>query len=160
MNDEPNLSAEEMIERLAPMLSPRQRLRGIVALVSGSAGTICLASLWVTEPTALPGHTRFAFAAFILLCLAWAGYGGWVVARQTPLFALDRVIAAWITLTASITTSAIIIAVAADRGSGLIPALPAGAVLIAASAALVLRAHIRRAMLLRRKRELTGRDTP
>ncbi|SEU47074.1 hypothetical protein [Nonomuraea wenchangensis] len=160
MNDEPNLSAEELIGRLSPVLSPWRRLRGVAALVGGLAGAVCAGSLWATEPAALPGRTRLAFAVFTLVCLAWAGYGAWLVTRRTPLLALDRVIAGWFALAASIATTVVIVVAAVQRGAGLAPALATGAVVTAVSAVLVVRAHVRRAALLRRKRELTGRGAP
>ncbi|MEV0387198.1 hypothetical protein [Nonomuraea sp. NPDC050643] len=154
--EEPRLSAAELIERLEPSLAPRRRVRAVAALLAGLAGTVFLAALWGSEPGPLPGRTNLAFALFTAFCLAWAGYGGWLLGRRVPLFATDRVIAAWIALAASVTTTAIVAVVAAQRGSGLGVALSTGGLFVAVSAALAVRAHARRAALLRRKRELTG----
>ncbi|MFG1682630.1 hypothetical protein ACGFNP_20860 [Nonomuraea sp. NPDC049269] len=156
MNDEPRLSAEQMIERLSGALSPWRRLRGVAALVAGLAGAVFVVLLWATEPGPLPGRTQLAFAMFTLFCLAWAGYGSWAITRRAALFALDRVIAAWLALAASIATTALTMTLAAQRGSGLLPAVGVGVVFIAVAAVLAVRAHAGRAALLRRKRELTG----
>ncbi|GAA4557697.1 hypothetical protein [Planotetraspora kaengkrachanensis] len=157
MSDEPSRSAEQMISRLSGELSAWRRLRGVVALLAGLGGTVMVGTLWATEPGRLPGHTRLAFGLFVVFCLAWAGYGTWMIMRRAPLYALDRVIAGWLAVTASTGVTAVTVAVAAGRGSGLVPALAAGTVFIAVAVALTVRAHARRAALLRRKRELTER---
>lgn len=154
--EEPRLSAQEMIERLEPAMSPWKRVRAVAALLAGAAGAVFVAALWGSEPGPLPGRTQVAFAVFVVFCLAWVGYGGWLLTRRVPLFATDRVIAAWIALTASAVTTVMVVVVAVQRGTGLGLALLVGGVFVAASAALVVRAHARRAALLRRKRELMG----
>ncbi|MFC5830281.1 hypothetical protein [Nonomuraea insulae] len=153
--EEPRLSAQEMIERLEPAMSPWKRVRAVVALLAGAAGAVFVAALWGSEPGPLPGRTQVAFAVFVVFCLAWMGYGGWLLTRRVPLFATDRVIAAWIALAASAVTTVMVVVVAVQRGTGLGLALLVGGVFVAASAALVVRARARRAMLLRRKDELT-----
>jgi hypothetical protein len=158
MNDEPRLSAEDMIGRLRGSLSPWRRIRGVVALLTGLAGAVFVVLLWATEPGPLPGRTRLAFALFTLFCAAWAGYGCWALTRRAPLFALDRVIAGWLAMSASVVTTSVTAVVAAQRGSGLVIALVVGMALVGLSAVLVVRAHARRAALLRRKRELMERD--
>ncbi|MEZ0072966.1 hypothetical protein [Planotetraspora sp. GP83] len=92
-----------------------------------------------------------------MFCLAWAGYGGWAITRRAPLFALDRVIAAWLALAASVVTTVFTVTVAVQRGSGvtLAVALAAGAAFVAVAVLLAVRAHFRRAALLRRTRELS-----
>ncbi|WP_067794745.1 hypothetical protein [Actinomadura formosensis] len=156
MNDEPRMSAEEMLERLAPMLSRRRRLRGIGALLAGLTGAVFTTVLWVTEPGSLPDRTRLSFALLILVCLAWTGYGIWLTARRAPLFALDRVVGAWLGLTAALLTGTITITLAAVRERGLITALVVSAIIVAVAVLLTVRAHSHRAALLRRKAELTG----
>jgi hypothetical protein len=154
MSDEPGMSAEEMIGRLEGALSPWRKAGGVVALIAGVAGAIFVVLLWATEPGPLPGHTQLAFALLTGFCLAWAGYGGWVIARRVPLFALDRVIAGWLAVAASTVTTALVVAVAAGRGAGVIPAVVGGIAFIAVSAVVTVRAHAVRAALLRRRREL------
>ncbi|MEW1847996.1 hypothetical protein AB0392_59415 [Nonomuraea angiospora] len=67
---------------------------------------------WWSEPGPLPGRTHLAFGMLTVFCLAWAGYGGRLVTRRVPLFAADRVIAAWLGLAASLTTTGVLAAVA------------------------------------------------
>ncbi|MGV9376126.1 hypothetical protein ACWDRB_09950 [Nonomuraea sp. NPDC003707] len=153
--DEPRLSAREMIERLEPALSPKRRLRAVVALAAGSAGALFAGALWCSEPGPLPGRTHLAFATLTVFCLAWACYGGWLVTRRVPLFAADRVIAAWLGLAASLTTTGVLAAFAVQRGTGLGLPLAVGGLFVAGALVLVVRAHARQAALLRRLRELT-----
>ncbi|MFI7632731.1 hypothetical protein [Nonomuraea sp. NPDC049400] len=154
--EEPHLAAREMIERLEPSLSPWRRVRAVAALLAGLAGAVFVAALWGSEPGPLPGRTHLAFALFTVFCLAWAGYGGWLLTRRVPLFATDRVIAAWIGLAASVATTGVVAAVAAQRGTGLGLALGVGGLFVAVALVLAVRAHARRSALLRRMRELTG----
>ncbi|MFI0419427.1 hypothetical protein [Spongiactinospora sp. 9N601] len=158
MTDEPRLSAQDMIEHLTPVLSPRTRIRAVTALVAGTTGAAFTGALWWSEPGPLPGHTHLAFAMFTTFCLAWAGYGGWLLTRRVPLFATDRLIAAWLALTASITTTAVLTTVAAQRDTATWPVLTVGGVFITTSLLLTVRAHLRRAALVRRLHELTHRE--
>ncbi|SNT50947.1 hypothetical protein SAMN05443665_103735 [Actinomadura meyerae] len=158
MTDETRPSAEDMIDRLAPMLSRRQRLRGVAALLTGLSGAAFVTTLWTTEPGGLPDRTQLAFALLTLTCLAWSGYGAWLVARRAPLFALDRVIAGWLALAAALLTTAVTVTLAAIRDRGLIPALIVGGVLITGTALFNVRAHHKRRTLLHRKEELTAQD--
>lgn len=160
MNNEPRRSAQDMIEHLAPVLSLRRRIRAVTALLAGVAGAVFVSTLWWSEPGPLPGRTHLAFALFTALCLAWAAYGGWLLTRGVPLFAADRVIAAWIGLAASLATTAVVTVVAVRRGTGAGLALAVGGLFVAVAVVLVVRAHLRRAALLRRMRELTGRGNP
>ncbi|WP_433414132.1 hypothetical protein ACQP1V_33190 [Microtetraspora malaysiensis] len=158
MTEEPRLSEQEIIERLAPTLSRTTRIRAVAALLAGMAGTVFVSTLWWSEPGPLPGHTHLAFALFTVFCLLWTGYGGWLLTRRVPLFATDQVIAAWISLAASLATTAVVAAVAVQRGTGTGLALTVGGLFIAGTLALTVRAHARRAALLRRMRELTGQE--
>jgi hypothetical protein len=153
-DDEPRLSAEEMIARLEPSLSPWRRVRGVATLVAGAAGTVFVTALWWSEPGPLPGRTQLAFALFTVFCLAWACYGAWLLARRAPLFATDRVIAGWLALAASIATTTLVAAVTPQPMAG----LAGGGAFVVVSAVLTVQAHARRAALLRRKRELTGEE--
>jgi hypothetical protein len=154
MTEEPRLSAREMMERLSPALSPGTRIRAVAALLAGVAGTVFVGTLWWSEPGPLPGRTRLAFALFLVFCVAWAGYGGWLLMRRVALFATDRLVAAWIGLVASLATTAVSTVVAVRRDAGVWPALTVGGLLIAVALVLAVRAHARRAELLRRMREL------
>ncbi len=158
MTEEPRLPAQDMIEHLAPALSLSTRIRAVTALLAGMAGTVFVGTLWWSEPGPLPGRTHLAFAMFTVFCLTWAGYGGWLLTRRVPLFATDQVIAAWIGLAASLATTAVVTVVAVGRGSGAGPALAVGGLFVAVALVLAVRAHARRAALLRRMHELTGRE--
>ncbi|NUS01526.1 MAG: hypothetical protein HOV97_03070 [Nonomuraea sp.] len=149
MTDEPRLTADELIERLEPALSPWRRVRALTALIAGAAGTVFVSALWWTESGPLPVRTHLAFAGLTVFCLAWACYGGWLSTRRTPLFATDRVIAGWIAVAAALATTALLAAVA-------VGALALGLTFVAAAAALTVRAHADRARLLRLKRDLGG----
>ncbi|MGW0805519.1 hypothetical protein [Nonomuraea sp. NPDC002799] len=153
LGDQAGRSVEEVLERLEPALAPGKRVRGVVALVAGTAGAVFVAALWSSEPGPLPDRTRLAFGLLLVFCLAWAGYGGWLLARRAPLFATDRVIAGWLALAASAATTALVATVAAQP-----MALVTGAAFVVLSLGLTVRAHARRAALLRRRRELMGRE--
>ncbi|GAA1658160.1 hypothetical protein ACFQY4_17315 [Catellatospora bangladeshensis] len=155
MSDQPRLSAQEIVERLGTAVSRRARIRAVTALVAGLSGAALVSLLWLTEPEPLPGRTRLAFALLTAICLAWAGYGGWLLTRKVVLFAADRVVAAWIALSASTATTVLLAVIAAGRGTGLWPVLAVGAVFAAVSLLLLARAHRERARLLRRRAELT-----
>lgn len=149
------MSADDLVGRLSPALSPWRRVLGAVPLVTGTVGAAFVGLLWATEPEPLPGRTQVAFAGFLVFCLAWACYGGWMVTRRAPLFALDRVIAGWLALAASAAMTAVTVAAAVQRGTGLLLAAGIGAAFVAVSVVATVRAHVRRAALLRRRRELT-----
>ncbi|MFI6503857.1 hypothetical protein [Nonomuraea typhae] len=152
--ENPRLSAREMIEKLEPSLSRWRRVRAVTALLAGLAGMVFVIALWWSEPGPLPGRTQLGFAMFVVFCLAWAGYGAWLLTRRVPMFVTDRVIAAWIAVAASVATTTLLAVVAVQRGAGLALALVIGGVFTLVSAALAVRAHGRRAALLRRIREL------
>ncbi|RBQ14303.1 hypothetical protein DP939_41555 [Spongiactinospora rosea] len=156
MTDEPRISAEDMIEHLSPVLSPRARIRAVTALLTGTTGAAFTTTLWWSEPGPLPGHTHLAFALFTTFCLAWTCYGTLLLTRRIPLFATDRLIAAWLALTASTTTTALLTTVAAHRATAIWPILSVGTLFIAVTAVLTVRAHLRRAALRRRLHELTS----
>ncbi|WP_240197647.1 hypothetical protein [Nonomuraea lactucae] len=154
-DDERRMPAEEMIGRLTPVLSPRVRVRAVTALLSGLAGAAFVATLWASEPGPLPGRTRVAFGLFIVLGLAWACYGGWLITRRAPLFARDRVIAAWLAVAASGATTALMAAVAVQRGTGLGAALAGGSGFVALALVLAVRARARHRHLLRQRDRLS-----
>ncbi|MER7505290.1 hypothetical protein AB0L05_17170 [Nonomuraea pusilla] len=158
MTEEPRLSAQDIIERLAPALSRRTRIRALAALLAGLAGAVFMVTLWWSEPGSLPDRTQLAFAVLTAFCLAWAGYGGWLLTRRVVLFATDQVVAAWIGLAASLVTTAVIAVVAVQRGAGVGVPLAAGGLFVALALGLAVRAHARQAALLRRLRELTDRE--
>lgn len=157
-NEEPRASAPEVIAGLGGTLSKGARVRAVAALVAGVAGAVFVAALWWTEPGPLPVPTQLAFGLLTLVCLAWAAYGTWLLRSRVPLFATDRVVAAWIGLTASVLVGALLIGTVAQRGTGTWGVIATVAVLVVVSTVLVVRAHARRAALLRRERALSGDD--
>jgi hypothetical protein len=148
------MTPEDVLARLSGPLSLRRRLGYLALTLAGLGGALLVGSLWATEP-ALPGRTAAAFALLTLVGLGWAGYGGWVLTRRTPLFARDRVVAAWIALAAWLAGGAGVAAIAASRHRlpvGL--AVVVGILGVAALANLVV-AHRRRAALLRHIADLS-----
>ncbi|MFD6139782.1 hypothetical protein [Promicromonospora sp. NPDC060271] len=158
-NEEPRASAPEVIAALGGTLSKGARVRAVAALVLGVAGAVFVAALWWTEPGPLPVLTQLGFGLLTLVCLAWAAWGTWLLRSRVPLFATDRVVAAWIGLTASVLVGGLLIGTVAQRGTGAWGVVAAVAALVAISTVLVVRAHARRADLLRRERALSG-DAP
>jgi hypothetical protein len=158
-DEEPRASAPEVIAGLGSTLSKGARVRAVAALVAGLAGAVFVGALWWTEPGPLPALTQLAFGLLTLACLAWAAYGTWLLRSRVPLFATDRVVAAWIGLAASALTSTLLVAVTLQRGSGAWGVTLVAAALVAVAAVLVVRAHRQRAALLRRERALSD-DEP
>ncbi|MER6831260.1 hypothetical protein ABT352_35085 [Streptosporangium sp. NPDC000563] len=150
------MNPDDMIARLSGPLSLRRRIANVVALLGGLGGALFVGLLWATEP-ALPGRTHLAFGALVALGLAWAGYGAWALSRRTPLFALDRVIAAWLAVAATglLTAGTATVAVAKGTWTGM-AGVTVAATLTVLAVAVLLRARADRAALLRRKRELGG----
>lgn len=159
-NEEPRASAPEVIAGLGGALSKGARVRAVAALVVGLAGAVFVGALWWTEPGPLPVLTQLAFGLLTLVCLAWAAYGTWLLRSRVPLFATDRVVAAWIGLAASVLVGGLLIGTVAQRGSGTWGVIATVAVLVAVSTVLVIRAHSWRAALLRRERALSDDDPP
>ncbi len=149
------MNPEQMINQLSGRLSLRRRVAIVVAMLGGLAVAIVVGLLWATEP-ALPGRTRVAFGALVVVGLAWAGYGVWVLTRRTPLYALDRVIAAWLALTATSLLAGTVAVVAILRHRAEPVAAGTALGLLVVAVANLVRARARRAALLRRKRELGG----
>lgn len=149
------MNPEDMINQLSGRLSLRRRLATIVALLGGLAMAAVVGLLWATEP-GLPPRTRVAFGAIVVVGLAWAAYGVWALTRRTPLFALDRVIAAWLALGATglLAVPVLIISILRHRMEPV--AFVTVAVLLVLATVNLARARARRAALLRRKRELGG----
>lgn len=156
----PGVPARKVVSRLEETLSVRSRVRAVVALVAGLAGAVFVTTLWWSEPGPLPARTHGAFALFTVLCLAWAGYGVWLLRRRVPLFATDRVVAAWIGVVASFATGVLLVVVIVHRGgTGAWGAGLVSAALVAVATVLLVRARRQRAVLLRRERELVRRDS-
>lgn len=149
------MTPDDMLQRLAGRLSLRRRIATVVAAVGGLATATLAALLWATEP-GLPARTQAAFAAIVVVGLAWVGYGAWVLTYRTPLFARDRVVAAWLTLAACGLLAVPVAAVTISRGRLHITAFTTILALLVAAIVNLVRASGHRAALLRRKRELGG----
>lgn len=149
------MNADELISRLSGPLSLRRRVLTVVALLGGLLGAALVGLLWLTEP-ALPVRTQLAFGALVLMGLGWGGYGVWVLTRRTPLFALDRVIAGWLGLAATVLLAALTGLVAVTRGGVGAAAYAVVVVLVLVAVGNLVRARVLRAALLRRKRQLGG----
>ncbi len=147
------MTPEDVIKRLDAPLSLRRRV-GYVALgMAGLLGSGLIGLLWATEP-GLPPRTRIAFAVLIAIGLAWGTFSAWALTRRAPLFARDRVVAAWIGLAAWLlfTVGALVIAAVRHR---LEPGLVVAVLTLGGVAVVWLRTVRRnRAALLRRKEEL------
>jgi hypothetical protein len=145
-----------MINQLSGRLSLRRRVATVSALLGGLVMAVVIGLLWATEP-ALPPRTQIAFGVMVGIGLAWAAYGVWVLVRRAPLFALDRVVAAWLALTATglLTTFACLLMILFDRGSPAWFALTFALLILAAVN--LHRARRHRAALLRRKQQLEQR---
>jgi hypothetical protein len=138
-------------------LSLPRRVAHLVAGFGGLTVASAVALLWATEPGVLPGRTRMAFAAVIGIGLTWAGFAGWAVTRR-PLFALDRVIAAWLAVTFSTLTTLAMVPIALTRaGTPVVVACGAiGATLTVAAGAMLARARAHRRTLLALRDKLEG----
>jgi hypothetical protein len=149
------MNADDVLNHLSPRLSLPRRIATVLALLGGLAVATVVGLLWITEP-ALPPRTHLAFGCLVAGGLAWATYGTWALTRRTPLFARDRVIAAWLALamTGLMASTVAAVTVAHRRGTSL--AVAVEAVLLIAAVVNLVRARARRAALLRRRRELGG----
>ncbi len=147
------MTPEDLLARLDAPLSLRRRLGYLAVLLAGLGGAGLIGSLWATE-RALPARTAATFALLVAVGLGWAAFGAWALTRKTPLYARDRVVAAWMALGAWGVGGAGVAVVAATRGRlpwGL--AVLVGALGVAAVTGLVV-ARRRHAALLGRRREL------
>lgn len=138
-------------------LSPRARNLHIGLLLGSVAMTVLLVSLLVTEPH-LPAPTRVAFMVMTAFALAWVGHAAWTLRHRRVFLAEHRVIAARIALMASAAFTAGASWVAVWRESSLFMASAAlGATLCACALFMLVRA-IRRARVLRARRDALVAD--
>jgi len=142
-------------DRIVRGLSLPRRVGYLVAGLGGLAGASIIGLLWATEPTSLPVRTQVAFAGMILVGAAWAGFAAWALVRR-PLFAVDRVIAAWLAVTFSTLMTVGLVAVAATRAdtTAVLAAGGLGLILIVIAGTILIRARAYRSTLVARRREL------
>jgi hypothetical protein len=142
-------------EHIMRGLSLPRRVGHLVAGLGGLTTAAVVGLLWATEPGVLPVRTRIAFAAVIGIGVTWAGFAGWALARR-PLFAVDRVIGAWLAVTFSSLIALGMVTIALSRASTAVVLAcgGVGATLIAAAGTLVARARAHRRALLTRRDDL------
>ncbi|WKU05664.1 hypothetical protein [Micromonospora sp. HUAS LYJ1] len=140
-------------------LSLPRRVGLLVAGLGGLAAAVTIGLLLATEPGELPLRTRIAFLAMIGVGMAWAGFAGWALARR-PLFAVDRVIAAWLAVTFSVLMTVGMVTVAVMRAgpAGVLAVGGLGVALTVVAGVLLARARAYRRALLARWHELERRN--
>ncbi|MGB2572099.1 hypothetical protein ACPFP2_27180 [Micromonospora citrea] len=151
MTERPRYGPEHIVRGLS---LPR-RVAHLVAGLGGLTMAAAVGLLWATEPGVLPGRTRIAFAAVIGIGLTWAGFAGWALARR-PLFAVDRVIAAWLAVTFSALAALGMVTIALSRATAAVVFAcgGVGATLTVAAGTMLARARAHRRTLLARRDEL------
>jgi hypothetical protein len=87
--------------------------------------------------------------------MAWAGFAGWALARR-PLFAIDRLIAAWLAVTFSALMTLAMVTVALMRAStaAVLAGGGLGVILTVVASTMLARARAYRRTLLARQHEL------
>jgi hypothetical protein len=155
MTERPRYGPEHIVRGLS---LPR-RVGHLVAGLGGLVTAAVVALLWVTEPGELPVRTRIAFAAMIGIGMTWAGFAGWALARR-PLFAIDRVIAAWLAVTFSALTTLAMVTIALTRAStaGALACGALGTTLTLAASTTLARARTYRGTLLASRHELERQE--
>jgi hypothetical protein len=159
MTERPGYGPEHILRGLS---LPR-RVGHLLAGLGGLTMAALVGLLWATEPGTLPLRTRVAFAAMIGIGLTWAGFAGWALARR-PLFAADRVIAAWLAVTFSALVALGMVTIALSRAgtAAVVASGGVGTTFTVGAAALLARARAHRRALLARRDELERleRDPP
>ncbi len=148
------------IDRLLRGVSLPRRVAQLTVGLAGAADAALIAALWATEPTGLPARTQAAFGVLVLIGLGWASWAGWALSRG-PIFALDRVVAGWLSLLASSITAVGTVTIAAARAhvAGIIAGAILGAVLTACAGTVLTRARAHRARLIRQRARLEQSPT-
>lgn len=141
--------ADEVLDRLTGRLSLRARVRHLVLLLAAATVSVLTGVLWATEPD-LPVQTQLAFAGIIAIGGGWTAYAVVALRRCGRLFALDRIVAAWLALLFTITA---VIGITQIAGA---PALLFAAVLVPSTVLLLLRAYAGRRRLREHERRLSG----
>lgn len=139
------------LDRMLRGLSLPRRIAHLVAGLGGLGMAVFIGLLWATEPEDLPARTQIAFAMLIGVGLTWAGVAGWMLVRR-PMFALDRVIGAWLALAFGLLTGVGTVVLAVARGSvaGAVAGGVLGLLLTGVAAVLLARARAYRTELLGR----------
>ncbi len=150
------MTPEEVVKQLEQPLSLRRRVGYVIVALAGLLGSGVVGLLWATEP-GLPPRTKVAFAVLVAIGVGWATFGTWAVTRRAPLFARDRVVAAWLGIVAWLlfTVGVLVITTLRHRVE---PELLLMVLVLGGVAVVGLRAARRdRAALLRRREQLSRR---
>ncbi|WP_086837784.1 hypothetical protein [Amycolatopsis kentuckyensis] len=150
------MTPEEVVKQLEQPLSLRRRVGYVIVALAGLLGSGVVGLLWATEP-GLPPRTKVAFAVLVAIGVGWATFGTWAVTRRAPLFARDRVVAAWLGIVAWLlfTVGVLVITTLRHRVE---PELLLVVLVLGGVAVVGLRAARRnRAALLRRREQLSRR---
>ena len=139
--------ANEVLDRLTGRLSLRARVRYLVLLLAAATVSVLTGVLWATEPD-LPLRTRLAFAGIVAIGAGWTAYAVVALRRCGRLFALDRIVAAWLALVFMVLA---VVGVALIAGA---PALLSAAVVVPVAVLLLLRAYAGRRRLREHERRL------
>jgi hypothetical protein len=151
-----------------PGYGPDRILRGLglprrIALIAvglaGLAGATAVGVLWATEPSEFPTRTRLSFAALMAVGVAWAAYATSALFRR-PWFAIDRLVAGWLTVIFStlMTVGLALIALTRAGATGLVLVVGLGLPLILVALVVLIRARAYTATLRGRQRDLEGRN--
>ncbi|GGK81972.1 hypothetical protein [Mangrovihabitans endophyticus] len=147
------MTPNEILARLEAPLSLRRRVGYVAVGLAGLTGSALISLLWATEP-ALPPRTKVAFAVLVAIGLSWVAVAGWAVTRRTPLFARDRVIAAWLGTGAWLVFAVGSLILAASRHRSELPLTGVVVALGLMAAVNLWSARRRRRALLRRRENL------
>jgi hypothetical protein len=155
MTERPGYGPEHIVRGLS---LPR-RVGHLVAGLGGLTTAAVVGVLWATEPGELPLRTRIAFALVIGIGMTWAGFAGWALARR-PLFAVDRVIAAWLAVTFSALMTLGMVTIALTRASTAVVLACGGlgATLTLVASTMLARARAYRRTLLARRHKLERQE--
>lgn len=152
------VTSADVRRRLAAELALPSRVGHTALLLVGLGAATIGAALLLTE-VGLPGRTRLAFLAIVIIGLAWAAFALWVLARRRVLFARHRVIATGmaVAFTTLFTVGAPLAAVDAGAGAAGLLAGVVGAAMLAVALVLHVRARRRVRALTARRAELERR---
>lgn len=158
MTNETERSGSELEAALARLtdhaLSLPARVGHVALLLVATGMFVLVAALLATEP-ALASHTRWVFAAMLVIAASWAVYACWVLGCRRTLLASHRVIAGRMAVGfTGAFTIALLIAGYATGTPGLLGAGGVGILLHAFSWTLLRQAHRRFARLAARRQEI------
>jgi hypothetical protein len=155
MTEQPRYGPDQIVRGLSLRRSVAHLIVGFGGLTIATA----IGLLWATEPGALPLRTRIAFTGLIGIGITWAGFAGWALTRR-PLFAIDRVIGAWlaVTFSALMTLSMVTVALMRASTAGVLACGGLGVTLTIVASKILARARAYRRALLARRRELEHQE--